>query len=67
MIFETQPILAAAAGPIVSLLIFIGVFVAVVTYVFMVPKATWQGDARLPLDNACESPTNKEKSNVSNP
>lgn len=65
MTLAALTMLGVGSGPIISLLIFVGVFIAVVTYVFMVPKSTWQKDANLPLETGRESQASKENSHVS--
>ncbi|RLS27844.1 MAG: CcoQ/FixQ family Cbb3-type cytochrome c oxidase assembly chaperone [Planctomycetota bacterium] len=56
-----QMLALAGLWPMIALVIFIVLFFAIVAYVFMVPKSSWQRDAELPLDRPTHTPENSEK------
>ncbi len=47
--------------PTAGLLIAFALFASIVAWIFVVPKARWQQDARLPLEG--DSATDKDKHN----
>lgn len=47
---------------VASLLLAFALFSAIVAWVFAVPKARWQRDAEIPLDNGAPPARQKEKS-----
>ncbi len=56
--------LVGVSWPIVALVIFLGLFLAIVAYIFIIPKSAWQRDAQLPLDITREVSSAQEQSNV---
>lgn len=51
------PAILADGGlwPTVSLVIFFLLFLSIVAYVMIVPKAKWQKDAEIPLENPTQT------------
>lgn len=48
---STTAVLASSGVmPTIALVFFLGLFLAIVAYVFVIPKSVWQKDAELPLD-----------------
>lgn len=47
---------------VASLLLAFALFAAIVAWVFAVPKARWQRDSEIPLDNDAPAARKKEKS-----
>ena len=45
-----------AFWPTASLVIFLALFVSIVAWVFLVPKARWQRDAQIPLERDAKAP-----------
>ncbi len=51
MTLVAAPLLVSSGVmPTIALVFFLGLFVAIVGYVFVIPKSVWQKDAELPLD-----------------
>lgn len=51
-------VLGFAALPVLSLLIFLSLFLALLAWLALVPTARWKRDARMPLEEApVETPT----------
>lgn len=57
----TAHLLAEGAfWPTASLVIFLSLFVTIVVWVFIVPKARWQRDAEIPLERDAKAPRDTE-------
>ncbi len=48
--------MVANVAPTASLVVFLALFVSLVAWVFLVPKARWQRDARIPLERDAQAP-----------
>lgn len=53
-----------ALWPTISLVIFLSLFIAIVIYVFVVPKSVWNKDAQIPLQDSPRASQSKENSRV---